>query len=204
MRSDDGRHLPCRRGNGLGFSTSAQVETFSPHLARRIYELLSDNGRGGHAMWDPRAPPWPAPASRRCTVRIMAGGTLYLNVDLDIETADDPTPLAEALASSTMTLFCDRLDDGRWLLTLELLGNFATAEAAVARFVEVLSSLPEDARGRWRNAKRRSFNVGIEAATGPSWRTEFAPATLRMVAEHDAVLEFTIYCNATPALPANG
>lgn len=119
--------------------------------------------------------------------------TRFFNVDLDVESAEDLHPLGDALRTSTMALQCERLEDGKWRLCLELLRDPADAETAVIGFLDALALLSEDALRIWRNASKRSFNVGIQAGSGPWWRGTFAAAMLRAVADHEAVLEITVY-----------
>lgn len=123
----------------------------------------------------------------------MPEQTSFLNVDLDIESAEDLHPLADALGASTMSLQCERLDDGKWRLCVELSRQPVDAETAVIGFLGAIALLPEDALRIWRNASKRSFNVGIQAGTGPWWRGTFTPPMLRGIADHDAVLEITVY-----------
>ena len=119
--------------------------------------------------------------------------TSFINVDLNVESAEDLHPLADALAASTVSLHCDRLADGRWRLCLELLDHPPDAEAGVVGFLDALAELSDNALRIWRDASKRSFNVGIEATSSPWWRATFTPETLRRVADHDAVLEITVY-----------
>lgn len=129
----------------------------------------------------------------------MTEETSFLNVDLDVESAEDLHPLADALSSSTMSLQCERLDNGTWRLCLELLRQPADAETAVIGFLDALALLPEDALRLWRNASKRSFNIGIQAGSGPWWRATFTAAMLRGIADLDGVLEITVYGPAKTA-----
>ena len=123
----------------------------------------------------------------------MSDGTQFLNVDLDIYSADDLAPLARALAAATDMLRCDQLESGDWLLVLELSGSPASAEAAIAGLLDAIDALPDDAHRLWRGARKRCFDIGVEAADGPTWKSELTPGTLRRLGEQLAAVEITIY-----------
>jgi hypothetical protein len=123
----------------------------------------------------------------------MSAVTHFINVDLDIRSSEDLEPLADALKPATRMLQCERLDSGEWILVVELALDPATAEVGTADLLDVIAALPDQAQRLWRGARRRSFDIGIEAIDGPTWKTELTPATLRRIADHDAIVELTIY-----------
>ena len=119
--------------------------------------------------------------------------THFINVDLEVRSSMDLEPFADAMKAATHTLQCERLDSGEWILVVELADHPASAEVAIVGLLDVIDALPQAPQRLWRGARRRSFDIGIEAIDGPTWKTELTPATLRRVADHDAVLELTIY-----------
>jgi hypothetical protein len=123
----------------------------------------------------------------------MFDATTFLNVDLDVVSAEDLTPLAEALAPRLHALHVGRV--GRWhRATFELRGQPRTPDAAIRRMVAAIDRLPPRERTRWRRATRRDFDVGIQAALRPHARAyAIEPATVALTARVGARLVVTVY-----------
>jgi hypothetical protein len=99
----------------------------------------------------------------------MCGATSFLNVDLDLASAEDLAPLVDALGAQLYALHVGRV--GRWhRATLELRGQPRTPDSAIRRLVAAVRRLPPRQRARWNRATRRDFNVGIQAAAAPHAR----------------------------------
>lgn len=119
--------------------------------------------------------------------------TTFLNVDLDIASGEDLAPLAEALHPRLFPLHVGRRRKTYWA-RLELRSQPRSVDEAVRRLVRAVQGLPPRQRAAWRRAKRRDFNVGIQAAAGPH-HSEFpvAAATVRLVGRVGGRLVITIY-----------
>jgi hypothetical protein len=119
--------------------------------------------------------------------------TTFLNVDLDVVSAEDLAPLAEALAPRLDALHVGRV--GRWYrASFELRRQPRTPDVAIRRIVAAIDELPPRARTRWRRATRRDFNVGIQAALQPHARElPIEPATIALVARARARIVVTVY-----------
>jgi hypothetical protein len=132
--------------------------------------------------------------------------TSFLNVDLDVWSQTDLTPLVAAFGERVFVLFVGR-EGRRHGLHIELAGSGirGSADSLIQALVALIRALPRSARQHWRNASRRSFNVGVQASTQPqSYELQLTPETLRAVAHVGADVTLTVY--AAPAretAPAN-
>jgi len=117
----------------------------------------------------------------------------FLNVDLDITSRAPLDTVARAFAPNAFALFVGA--EGRHHTAhLELRRQPSSADAAIARFVALVRRLPPGARRGWDAARRREFNIGIQAAPEPA-RHEFrlALATLRDADSVGASIAVTVY-----------
>jgi hypothetical protein len=114
----------------------------------------------------------------------------FLNVDLDIESAEDLTPLIDALSPYAITL-----DRPPGMATFELEDSSPTSpEPLIEEFVRLVKALPPDARALWEGASRRVFDIGIESVRGPAQEVHrLSPRTLRAAAAVGAEIALTIY-----------
>ena len=117
--------------------------------------------------------------------------TEFLNVDLDIRVEDGLETLLDAMASSMLVL-------NRTAVTasVELNESCSSLEKATARLIEVVNSLPPEARTIWGQCELRSLNIGIQAGAKPH-SSEFAMSKETVSAIADAGLQvvFTVYAS---------
>jgi hypothetical protein len=127
----------------------------------------------------------------------------FLNVDLDVRSREDLTPLAEALEPQVFALHVGRVGRG-WMARFELSRQPTTPDAAIRRLAAAVERLPARERARWRRATRREFNVGIQAAAEPH-ASEFPiePDTLALVARLKGRLVLTLYAPPVPRRPGS-
>ena len=127
----------------------------------------------------------------------------FLNVDLDVRSREDLTPLAEALEPQVFALHVGRVGRG-WMARFELTRQPRTPDTAIRRLVTALERLPARERARWRRATRREFNVGIQAAAEPhASQFPIGPDTLELVARLRGRLVLTLYAPPVPRRPAS-
>lgn len=118
----------------------------------------------------------------------------FLNVDLEILSRCDLQPLTNTLGDKVHVLYSAR--EGRtYRLHLELAEMPSNADRMIRGFCELIGHLPKTAREVWKQAKRRDFNIGVEAGTSLSHPHEFALSTETLKAAHDlgARIAFTVY-----------
>lgn len=122
--------------------------------------------------------------------------TCFLNVDLDVEAPSDLTPLVKALGPKVFDLHTGPGRAG-YETHLELdsrPGQFESAEATIAGFLELLAALPSRPRALWNKATRRDFNIGIQAGSRPrAFELALSPDSLKAVARVGARVVVTVY-----------
>jgi hypothetical protein len=120
--------------------------------------------------------------------------THFLNVDLDIASLANLSPLVEAIGDKAIVLSSDS-NGSSYRVSLELSTNEAVdAQTSIASLVEVVIKLPSAARAIWDQAIVRDFNVGIQAGTEPhAFVMPLLGATLRAVTDIGGRVVVTVY-----------
>jgi hypothetical protein len=127
----------------------------------------------------------------------------FLNVDLDVWSREDLTPLVEALEPGLFALHITRVGRG-WRARFELSRQPKTADAAIRRLAAAVERLPAGQRARWRRARRREFNIGIQAAAEPhAGEFPIEAATVARVARLGGRLAVTLYAPPAPRPPGS-
>jgi hypothetical protein len=118
-------------------------------------------------------------------------GRFFLNVDLDVESSDDLTPLAKALEP---TAFALERPPGRASFELNEPVSPQGPEPLILEFARLVNDLPPPVREIWNRASRRVFDIGLQSSRRPFQETHrLAPATLRAAADVDAEIAVTVY-----------
>ena len=118
----------------------------------------------------------------------------FLNVDLEIFSKRDLQPLMNALGEKVLILYSAR--EGRtYRAHLELARTTRTPDATIRAFCALIERLPKAAHYSWNQAKRRDFNIGVEAGRSVRQPHEFALSTETLKAVHrlGARIAFTVY-----------
>lgn len=117
----------------------------------------------------------------------------FLNVDLEVISKVDPTPLAKSLNKKAGVQYCGRLERdylaafGSWCLTRSL-------ERKLAAFCDLLEALPPPAAHIWKQASRRTFDIGVGSGNErPALALRITPATLARVTALGATIAVTVY-----------
>jgi len=122
--------------------------------------------------------------------------TRYLNTDLDLEAADDLSPLSEELARRRwVILHSGQHDDGIWRASFEHLWNSeAGPEEAIAAMGDVLEHLPDHLKSVWTMCQKRDFNIGIQAEREPhAYAQMMSNELLVRIASVGASISITVY-----------
>lgn len=117
----------------------------------------------------------------------------FLNVDLEVVSKVDPTPLAEVLGDKVSLHYCGR-SDRNYLAAFG--GCCATPSLArkLAMFCDLLDALPPSAAEVWRQALRRTFDIGISSGTSrPAMAIRIPPAMLKRITALGATIAITVY-----------
>jgi hypothetical protein len=123
----------------------------------------------------------------------------FVNVDLDLDSFDDLTPLATALEPRAYAL---ERATGRASFELHEFDVAAGPEQIILEFVRLVTNLPPDVRNVWDRASSRIFDIGLQSGREPFQETHRLTAeTLRAVASIGAEIAVTIYA-LDPTSPA--
>ncbi|MGE5833979.1 MAG: hypothetical protein ACM4AI_05830 [Acidobacteriota bacterium] len=158
---------------------------------RRYYEHLKEKFQGHQPG---------SPAGGKLTARM---GTRFLNVDLDIWSASPLDSLVRAFGRTVVVLHAGSEGRRGYGAHLELArsGSAEDADRLIGSFVRLVTKLPRRARASWNRARRRDFNLGIQASANPhSYELPVEAETLAAVASVNARLVVTVYgANRSPA-----
>jgi hypothetical protein len=120
----------------------------------------------------------------------------FLNVDLEVISSVDPTPLAKALGKKVVMLYCGPGDQSGHLITFEVCGCRNSPERKLAAFCDLLEELPLHAAQVWQKARCRTFDIGLESGgKRPHLALRIAPATLARITALGATIAITLYPN---------
>ena len=86
----------------------------------------------------------------------------FLNVDVEVVSTGDLEPLAAAMARGACQLAYYRRG-GRHHVRFELDTSPRSADQGIRAFAKLLNRLPPKARRLWNAARRRDFDIGIQA-----------------------------------------
>lgn len=127
----------------------------------------------------------------------------YLNVDLEVRSAESLAPLVAGLGDEVIVLRDDE-HAGRFHASFELSQCDLGAEETILGFCDLIEGLPAGVREHWERCERREFNLGYELAPGgPSAEVRLSELALRRMAALGAALGFTVYDPAQiPPMPA--
>jgi hypothetical protein len=178
-------------GTARSFDRPSQTRTRNPRLEeeqqRRYYLQLKEKFEGRKPLADRNR-------------ETADSATRFLNVDLDIWSASPLDSFAHAFGKKIVVLHAGKEGRGRYGAHLTLAHSGLptdTADRLIQGFVRLIRKLPPAARASWNRARRRDFNVGIQAASRPhSYELPVQPATLQAVASVNARLVVTVYAPA--------
>ena len=93
--------------------------------------------------------------------------TRFLNVDVDVWSRSDLRPLAAAFGRKILLHYAGK-ERGQQSAHFSLASAHGkSADAIIRRLVTLIEALPRPARQLWNRARRRDFNIGIQAGTEP-------------------------------------
>jgi hypothetical protein len=126
---------------------------------------------------------------------LVDGAITYLNTDLDLISAGDLTPLAEALETAGVPpLHVTQGDDGHWYATFEADKQFAEPKPNIAAMLAVIESFTGPHRSVWDSCTRREFNIGYDCGAEPwAFNQGLSAELLGRMAAAGASLRVTLY-----------
>ena len=127
----------------------------------------------------------------------MTLGSRYLNTDLYLISAEDPTPLIRALETRADVLFFTHEADGKWYATIEADGSGepdSEPRRDIDSLIAALDSLDADCAAILAACERREMNVGWQAAAErPEGSFALEPAALAAMTRHGMIFAVTVY-----------
>jgi hypothetical protein len=125
--------------------------------------------------------------------RTEPGHTHFINVDLDVFSRSDLTPVVDSLGKNVCVLFLGKTRRTHHT-HLEVTSHAKSADATIRRFCKLIEALPKSKRLLWDRATRRDFNIGIQAGTArESFELPVEAGTVAWAARLKARIVFTVY-----------
>ena len=122
----------------------------------------------------------------------VVGETEFLNVDVDVWSAASLQPLIAALGRSVSVHYVGR--EGRKYGAHFALTSPPSADRAIRKLAKMIAGLRGEARRSWTGARRRVFNIGLQAGTVPhSIEFQVSEAAVQAVARVGGEIVVTIY-----------
>lgn len=124
--------------------------------------------------------------------------TLFLNVDLELRSAEPLDALVKALGPVTVLRFTEQAP---YLANLECPQDGPLdVESTLEVLLGLIEALPADARKIWDGCTQRRFDIGLQAGLGPrSFARTISPSVVVRLAAVGAELGLTIYGAQTRA-----
>lgn len=122
--------------------------------------------------------------------------TQFLNVDLDIESKCDISPITKGFGDNVFVLNDKPHSEGIYNLSVELTdsGDSKNPEEFILSFIKLIESFSDDAKDAWDKAYKKTFDLGYECGFIPSCiNNELSTDTLKAVASVGASIAFTLY-----------
>jgi len=153
----------------------------------------------------------PKRTTRSKTIPESSDATEFLNVDVDVYSSADLTPLAIAMEADISVLFVGKVR-GRHELHFEISESSHRLKATkspfrsnpcdgnvdriIQKIVSLIETMPPPARKLWDGAKARKLNIGIQAGQQPHCvEYPIKPETLKRVAKLNANIVTTLYAS---------
>jgi len=134
----------------------------------------------------------------------MEQPTHFLNVDLELESPTEMSPLIDALARRAFVLQHDSSGTTH-RATIELNREPRDPDAALEAFGKLVRALPLSAREAWNQAAVRDFNIGVQAGTTPPhFELTLAPGALAVASELRARIVLTVYGSSEQVFEERG
>ena len=117
----------------------------------------------------------------------------YLNTDLDLVSATDPSVLASEFKKFGLNVQVHPGDDGLFYVLWEDF-NDSEPEPNIRRIMDAIDGLSVDALGIWAQCSKREFNVGYDCGDEPwSFNQGLSNDIIRRIADCGASFRITLY-----------
>ncbi len=127
----------------------------------------------------------------------------FLNVDVEVESSADLDPLVAVMARGAFHLANYRRG-GRHHVRFELATSPRSADHGIRAFAKLLNRLPPKARRLWNAARRRDFDIGIQAPRrSDSAILELSREAVQLASKLRGRILFTVYAAGGKGSPSN-
>lgn len=142
--------------------------------------------------------------ARRKALSQSGEETRFLNVDVDVWSRSDLRPLVAAFGRKILLHYAGK-ERGQHGAHFSLgSAHRRSADAIIRRLVALIEALPRPARQLWNRARRRDFNIGIQAGMKPySHELALQNATLALAAGAGGRIVVTTYGSGTSPIRKN-
>lgn len=122
--------------------------------------------------------------------------TYFINVDLDIESKYDISPIIRDFGDKVFILNDEPHYEGSHNLSVELNDSWCQQdpETLILGYIELIKNFSDDAKDAWNKAHKKAFDLGYECGFQPySINNELSTDTINAVASVGASVIFTLY-----------
>lgn len=122
--------------------------------------------------------------------------TRFLNVDLDIESKYDISPIIKDFGDKVFILNDQPHTEGNHNLSVEVSDSFCQQdpEGLISRYVELINSFSDNAKDAWNKCHKKTFDIGYESGFTPySIDSELSANTIKAIASLGASVGVTLY-----------
>ena len=130
----------------------------------------------------------------------------FINVDLELRSSEDLTPLEAYFGRRVFLLHCAETDDGFLLAAEPVIGGELCADPllCIDHLLALIESLPPHLRGLWDRCSARRLSYGFDGGIdGKPFSTVIDTTRVARIAAIGAEIELTLYAySAEPSEPA--
>ncbi len=135
----------------------------------------------------------PIRQQRRISKPVKREETTFLNVDLDIWSDSRLDSLVKGFGRQVFALYVGQ-EGRRYVAHVEMAMQSKDPDWLIRRLVVLVKRLSRAQRRLWDRAHLREFNIGIQAASGPSsYELHLDPKTVQAAASVNATIGITVY-----------
>lgn len=114
----------------------------------------------------------PRPDGEKYTIE---DGVHFLNVDLELESPVDLTPLVQAFGPIYLL---HKTSEHPFVANLEIENACLDCEDTIAALLDLVENLDKRARGLWEDCRARRFDIGLQSGLTPHYKQYRLSATL--------------------------
>ena len=122
--------------------------------------------------------------------------TQYITTDLELESPNDLTLIAQGFGDDVLVHFCGAVGD-RHAASFGLF-NEGSVDSHINFYCNLIENLSESSRELWDSCTRIDFNIGYEAGDeAKSWRSPITTDVLARITKNHGDIVITIYPHGT-------